>query len=158
MAVNTAQGSKLYIGSEDANDSVDTQAEYEAQSWTEIGEVEDIGEFGDQWNTTEFAALADGRVRRFKTTKDAGTLNLVVGFSSGNAGQAAVKAAFASKNNYTVKITLNDAGTGSPSSPTTFYFRAQVLGDRLVVGKNDNVVRKNIPLAINSDLIEVAAV
>jgi len=158
MGVNTAAGARIYIGSEDADDSIDTQGEYESEVWTEIGEVEDMGEFGDAWNTTTFTSLQDSRVRRFKTTKDAGEQNLVIGFSQGDAGQEALVAALASKFNHTIRVTLDDASSGSPSSPTTFYFRAMVTSNRRTVGTNDNIVRRNVTLAINSDIIEVAAV
>lgn len=154
----TASGWTLSIGAEDADNSVDTQNEYEAESWTAVGRIEDMGEFGDQWENTTFTSLEDGRRVKLKTLKDGGDLNLVMAFKPGDAGQAALKAAVASYNNYPIRIQANDAGAGSPSNPTTFYFRARVMSDRKAVGAVDNVVRRNVTLAINSDQIEVAAV
>ncbi|MDW3204570.1 MAG: phage tail tube protein [Alphaproteobacteria bacterium] len=156
--VQTASGWKIYIGAEDADNSVDTQAEYEAESWTQIGKVEDLGEFGDQWETTTFNSLEDARRNKLKTVKDGGDLNLVVGFVPGDSGQVALATAEDSYNNYPFKITANDASSGSPSSPTTFYFRARVTSNRIAAGAVDNVVRRNVTLAINSDQIQVAAV
>lgn len=157
MTVNTAQGAKIYIGAEDQDNSVDTQGEYESESWQLIGEVEDLGEFGDAWNTTEFTALADGRVRRFKTTRDAGQFDLVIGFDKDDTGQSNLVTALDSKYNYTFRVELDDAPSGSPSSPTTWYFRAMVLSNRRVIGTNDNIVRRRVGMAVNSDIIEVAA-
>lgn len=158
MTVKTAAGSKLYIGGEDADESVDTQGEYEAESYVLIGEVEDLGEFGDAWNTTDFTALEDSRVRRFKTTRDAGQMQVVVGFDSADAGQSALVTAVESLNDFTFKLTLDDEGSGSPSNPTTFYFRAKVLSNRVAPGGNDNVIRRNVTLAINSAVIQIDAV
>lgn len=156
--VQTASGWTLAIGAEDGDNSVDTQNEFEAESWTPVGEIEDMGEFGDVWENTTFTSLADGRRVKLKTLKDGGDLNLVLGFKPSDTGQTALKAAVASFNNYPIRIQANDAGTGSPSSPTTFYFLARVMSDRKAVGAVDNVVRRNVTLAINSDQIEVAAV
>lgn len=158
MGVNTPSGWRLYIGSEDADDSVDTQNEFESESWTEVGEIEDMGEFGDAWNSQTFSSLSDSRVRRFKTVKDAGEMSLVIGMDSDDAGQAALVTATDSLYNHTFKITANDAGSGSPSSPTTYYFRAMVMSNRRAVGALDNIVRRNVTLAINSAILEVAAV
>lgn len=158
MSVKTAAGSKLYLGSEDPDESVDSQAEFEADSYQLVGEVEDLGEFGDAWNSTDFTALADSRVRRFKTTRDAGEMQVVLGFDAADAGQSALVTAVDSKNDYAFKLTLDDEGSGSPSNPTTFYFRAKVMSNRVVGGSNDNVIRRNVTLAINSAIIQIDAV
>lgn len=157
MAVETAAGTRLYIGPIVA-DTVDLQAEFEGLSYTEVGEVEDGGEIGDEVGITTFVSLKDRRVRKLKTTYDAGTVQLVVGFDSGDAGQAALEAALASDSNYAVKITLDDGSAGSPSSPTTIYCRAKVASGRIRIGAADNVVRKAISLAVDSGVIIVPAV
>jgi len=158
MTVRTAAGSKLFIGSEDPTEATNTQGEFEADTYTQVGEVEDMGEFGDQWNETTFESLADSRTRHLKTTRDAGTAQMVIGFDSSDAGQAAVEAALESVNDYTFKITANDEGSGSPSNPTTIYFRAKVMSYRFQFGTNGNVIRVTMNLAINSALVRVDAV
>lgn len=154
--LNTAAGCRLSLGTKIA---ADTQAEYEADTYVEVGEIEDLGEFGDTFSNVNFTALADGRVRKYKGTADAGDLTLAVGLDNGDAGQAAVKVAHKdrSKGDYNIKITLND---GNPDAvpvvkPTTFYMRGKVMNNTVAPGSADNVVRRNITIAINSDIIEI---
>lgn len=157
MTVRTAAGSKLYIGPV-AGSSVDTRGEFEALSYVEVGEIESIGDFGDQAAATNFTALGDRRVRKIKTTFDAGTIALTLGRDPTDTGQAALVAALAEDDDYAIKIELNDASQGSPSSPTTFYFRGQVQSYTTNIGNAENVVKASTNIAINSAIIEVAAV
>lgn len=155
--LNTAAGCKIYIGPKGDPDDL---AEYEAITWVGIGEVEDLGEFGDTFSSVTFTALADGRVRKYKGTADAGDLTLAIGFDNSDTGQLAVKAAHAdrSKGDYPFKITLNDGdpdATPDPILPTTFYLRGKVMNNTTAAGQADNVVRRNVTIGINSDILEV---
>lgn len=154
--LNTAAGCRFSLGTKIA---ADTQAEYEADTYVEVGEIEDLGEFGDTFSNVNFTALADGRVRKYKGTADAGDLTLTVGLDNGDAGQAAIKVAHKdrSKGDYNIKITLND---GNPDAvpavtPTTFYMRGKVMNNTVAPGSADNVVRRNVTIGINSDIIEI---
>lgn len=148
MAINTAAGSRIFIGPVTTADDVTA---YAALAWTEIGEVEDLGEFGDQSNSVTFTALANARVRKMKGTKDAGDLTLTVGFDAGDAGQLALIAAEAdsSPDDYGIKVQLND----SAATPTVAYFRGKVMSYRLQPGNADNVVRASVSVGINSAVI-----
>ena len=69
MAVNTAAGSTFAIGPQGTYastvDWTDTESNiidaFEALVWTEVGEVEDLGEFGDEASEITFTALANDR-------------------------------------------------------------------------------------------------
>ena len=156
MTVPTSSGARLFIGP--ANDTADELAEFQAITWTEVGEVEDMGEFGDAWNSANFAALKDGRVRKYKTTRDAGDAEMVLGFDAGNAGQVALVAAIESKQDYPFKIILDDEDEDSPANPTTWYFRAKVMSNRRRIGNSETgAVRRAVTVAVNSAVIEQAA-
>ena len=45
MTVRTAAGARFFIGP--ANETADELADYPGLAYTEVGEVEDLGEFGD---------------------------------------------------------------------------------------------------------------
>ena len=154
--LNTAAGCRFYLGTKTA---ADTETEYKADTYAEVGEIEDLGEFGDTFSSVNFTSLRDGRVRKYKGTADAGDLTLTVGLDNGDTGQAAVKVAHKdrSKGDYNLKITLND---GDPDAvpvvaPTTFYMRGKVMNNTVAAGAADNVVRRNITIGINSDIIEI---
>ena len=98
-------------------------------------------------------------MRKYKGTADAGDLTVTVGLDNGDAGQNAVKTAHKdrSKGDYNIKITLND---GDPDAtpvvkPTTFYFRGKVMNNTVAPGAADNVVRRNVTIGINSDILEL---
>lgn len=153
MGVNTAAESTFAIGT---TTQAANQAEFEADSYTDVGEVEDLGEFGDTAEEVTFTSLADRRVRKFKGSFDAGTVTITCGNDSGDAGQDAMIAAFASDDDYNFRIRLNDAGPGQ-TTPTTLYFRGKVMSKPKNVGNVSNVVRQMFTVGINSAIIEVPA-
>ena len=155
MTVNTAQGSKLFIGGNGAQ-PVDNAA-WAALTWVEVGEVENFGEIGDESRVGNFTAVADARTRKLKGPFDAGTLNIVVGKDPNNAGQTAMKAAKDSKFDYNFKIQLADAVTPSTGTPTLIYFRGIVQSNRDNIGAVDNVVRTTYSIGVNIKPIEVPA-
>ena len=154
--LNTAAGCRLFIG---GKTGAETKAEYEADTYVRVGEIEDLGEFGDTFSSVTFTSLEDGRVRKYKGTADAGDLTVTVGLDNGDAGQNAVKTAHKdrSKGDYNIKITLND---GDPDAtpviaPTTFYLRGKVMNNTAAPGAADNVVRRNVTIGINSEILEL---
>ncbi|RQA20088.1 phage major capsid protein [Pseudomonas aeruginosa] len=103
--------------------------------------------------------------KQSKGTADAGDMTLTVGLDNGDAGQLALKNAHAdrSKGNYNIRITLNDGLPGDPTAeppvpavpPTTFYFGAKVMNNTVAAGSADNVVRRNVTLGINTEILEI---
>lgn len=154
MGIQTAAGVRIHIGT---TANATTQSEYEADTYTEIGEIEEPGEFGDEFNPVTFASLADRRTRKYKGTKDAGDMAMVVALDAGDAGQIALKSAHedTSSDDYNIKVTLDDAPTGG--TPTTFYYSGKVMSRRIAPGGVDNIIRANISIAINSGILEVDA-
>ena len=154
--LSTAAGCRFSIGSKSG---ADTEEAYKADTYVEVGEIEDLGEFGDTFSSVTFTSLADGRVRKYKGTADAGDLTLTIGLDNGDLGQAKLKVAHKdrSKGDYNIKVTLND---GDPTAtpvllPTTFYMRGKVMNNTVAAGSADNVIRRNVTVGINSDIIEV---
>ncbi|MBC3480274.1 MULTISPECIES: hypothetical protein [unclassified Pseudomonas] len=154
--LNTAAGCRFFIGSKTG---ADTETKYKTDTYVEVGEIEDLGEFGDTFSSVNFTSLKNGRVRKYKGTADAGDLTLTVGLDNGDAGQNAIKTAHKdrSKGDYNIKITLNDGDPdASPAiSPTTFYMRGKVMNNTVAPGAADNVVRRNVTIGINSDILEL---
>ncbi len=154
--LNTAAGCRLGLGSKGG---ADTEALYKADDYVDVGEIEDLGEFGDTFSSVTFTSLRDGRVRKYKGTADAGDLTLTVGLDNGDLGQAALKTAHKdrARGDYNIKVTLNDGDTAAvpPVLPTTFYMRGKVMNNTVAPGAADNVVRRNVTIAINSEILEV---
>jgi hypothetical protein len=153
MTVNTAAGTKVYIGTVGA---AITQLEFEADSYIEVGEVEDLGEFGDQAEEVNFTALANRRVRKFKGSFNAGTMAVTAGSDPADAGQLAMLAAFATDFDYNFKVELNDEVTEG-GTVTVLFFRGKVMSKQRNVGQVNNIVRQMFNVGINSEILEVAA-
>lgn len=154
--LNTAAGCRLSLG---GKTGADTKTEYEADTYVQVGEIEDLGEFGDTFSSVTFTSLENGRVRKYKGTADAGDLTVTVGLDNGDAGQNAVKTAHKdrTKGDYNIKITLNDGDPDATPAitPSTFYMRGKVMNNTVAPGSADNVVRRNITIGINSEILEL---
>lgn len=149
----TASGTRYYIGPSGTSTQYDTLAEFEAVTvWTEIGLVENGGEFGDEASAVTGAALGDARIRKAKGARDAGTLSLVVFHDPTDAGQAAIELAEQDNLNYVFKVALNDGPAGY--SDTIQYFRGLVMSRRLQVNTNDSILRVTYNIGINSEIFE----
>jgi hypothetical protein len=148
--IQTTSGTKFYISTTAAASTVDDVAGYEALSWTEIMEVEDLGNIGDVSSEVTGAAISDSRVRKAKGARNAGTMN-VIAFDTVplDAGQVAVIAAEATNDNYAFKIELPDAPPPS-GTPTIQYFRGLVMSNELRLGTNDNIRRRSFNIGVNS--------
>jgi hypothetical protein len=154
--ITTASGAKIYIGPAVAS-TVDTLSEFTALSgWTEVGLVNNLGEYGDESSSVKFSVLNEGRTRKAKGTRDAGSMTLRVGRDTNDVGQAALVAAEATSNKFAFKIVYPDrlTPTGTDSMD---YFRALVMSKKNGGGTSDDVLTKTFMLDIDSEIFEVAA-
>lgn len=155
MAVNTASGCAIYIGT---TADADSQSEFEADTYTLVGEVTNMGEFGRVYALITHSSLDDRNVRKFKGQRDDGTMTLIVGSDAQDAGQAALYDALDSDQDFNIKVEENDDTDESGATPTTSYFRAKIMSARKTIGDAQNVVTRRIDVAIQSgSIIEVAA-
>ncbi len=150
MTISTGSGAKLAIGTTAA---ATTLAEFEADTYVEVGEIEDLGEFGDESEEVTFTSLGDGRVRKLKGPRNAGTMAVVAGQDSSDAGQAAMIAAEAEVLDFNFRVTLNDQLTIA-GTPSIHYFRGKVMSKRIQVGQANNVVRRTFNVGLNTEITE----
>lgn len=137
-------GCKLFIG---GTDELASEA-----SWVEVGEVENLGEFGDSSEIVRFLSLSDGRVRKSRGTKDAGDMSVSMAYDSANQGQTNLRTAADLTTNvkYNFKVELNDAPAGDAPTPTRFTFKAIPQGYRVNVGAANGTVMMSCTLAIDT--------
>lgn len=157
MTIKTGTGCTLAIGTVLAAPN-GLQAEYEADSYTNVGTIEELGEFGDQRSSVTFAPLDVGRMLKARGIADAGDMTVIYAHSTADSGQDAIKTAYEavsqSLDEFNFRIQLNDS---LGSNPTTFYFRAKIMTRRVQSISNDAVVKVQAVLGINSGVLEVAA-
>lgn len=150
----TASGSKLFIAPSVAAEPANAAA-YAALTWTEIGFLSNIGEYGDESSLQTGAVIGDSRIRKAKGARDAGTLAITVYPDPQDVGQAALIAAEGTNNNFPIKIVepnrLNAGGTDGID-----YMLVLVASKRKALGGNDTIVTRTFSAAINSKITEVA--
>jgi len=157
VAVNATAGALLYIGTEGFVPSPDNDVSaYEADTYTLIGEVESIGEYGDEANNIEFLSIGDARVRNIKGARNAGAISITCGNDTTDAGQVAMKAAVDSNLNYPIKVVYDDKAT-SGGAGSIDYFRALVMSRRVNPAGADDITRITFNLGINTQLTSVVA-
>lgn len=118
MTVTTSAAAKVYVGPQ-AGDAVDSLAEFDALNYTLIGEVQSLGQFGDEAKIVTFEALGDSRVRKSKGARDAGSFEIVCGRDPSDVGQIALKGAQLTNKTYAFKVVGGDAITPQVSGTAT---------------------------------------
>jgi hypothetical protein len=151
--IQTVSGAQFFISSLAITQTVDTVAEYEALTWVEIGLLEDLGELGDVSTEVTGAAIGDGRIRKAKGARNAGTMATIAFHDPFDVGQNAVIAAEATNNNFGFKLILPDSPTDVGSN-TIQYFRGLVMSKGMRLGTNDNIMRRIFNIGVNSPVTE----
>ena len=153
MAYVTVRGTTFGISTVVAASTVDTSGEYAALTYTTVGGVRTLGEFGDESQLVKFEVIGDGRTRQLAGSKDAGVIECLCAFDITDAGQLAMVAAFDSGGEYAFKVKPDDIASGTD---TVWYFRGPVTSKRIVAGENNSVLSIRFNVAVNSEVIQVA--
>jgi hypothetical protein len=123
MAVFAIAGSLFELGAAVATKSADFLAADFTTPMTApaiVGEPETIGAVSDAWEVEDFGNVTDGRIRSIKTMRKGSTFELTCGLDPLDAGQLAMRTAWAARANYAMRMTLADkpATGASPKNST----------------------------------------
>jgi hypothetical protein len=156
MSIFVTAGSRLFVGGVKAQQSADfVAADFDGESWVEVSWVENIGQFGDESAEVTFDAIGESRTLKLKGVRNAGNLSLVVGADYSDAGQAALRAAEATPDDYAFRVDFDDAPAGG--TPSQRFFIAKVMSAREQLDTANNVIKLNATLGINSNVVRVDA-
>lgn len=165
MAIHKTAGAKLFIGPVLDPDTINALSDsaaidyFEALAdgdWTEVEEIEDLGEHGDTSEAISFTAIGNRRVRKLKGSKDAGTKTITVGRDPLDDGQIALVAAEGTDFNYAFKVVHADARTQAYTDSVE-YFGGMVMSKSTNQGQVNTVTRRSFPIGINTPVWEVAS-
>lgn len=123
-------------------------------AWTEILEIESLGDFGDTSANVNFSSIQDGRVRKLKGSRDAGNMALICGFDARDPGQLALRAAQATSFQFAFKMVASDKRLPS-DEPTIFYFNGLVESQKTNFGTSNNVAKTTFTIGINTAIGEL---
>ena len=143
----TSAGTKLHISA--SAPATYNSTGFAALTWTEIGEVSEMGEFGRQYNLVTFNTLGDRRTVKRKGSYNDGTIACQMARVPDDAGQTILVTAVNSDASYSIKVTLQDG--------TVFYTTAQVMSYTTNIGNVDQITSATVNLEIDNDILEVAA-
>ena len=133
----TAKGTKVSIG-----DKITTLS----PSYTEIGMIESIGEFGPEANTGSFTPIGTGIAGKYMGTTDNGELSLTIAKTTVDTGLTELVSAQKSDDPLAYKIELSDG--------TAYTFNGLCRSCRVNVGSGDDAVKINAAIAITGAITE----
>lgn len=133
----------------DSNPATYDQDGFEGLSYSLIGEVTDLGEFGREYSAVTHNPLGDRRTVKRKGSYNDGTVAMTVARVPGDAGQTLLTTGLDSDDSYSFEVVLQDG--------TTLYFEAQIMSYTTNVGSVDQITTASVSLEITNDIIEVAA-
>lgn len=156
MPIYATAGAKLYIGGVISDKSTDfTEADFSAEVWINISNLESLGTLGDEAEEVTFAAIGENRQKRLKGVRSAPSMEVVAGIDYADAGQQALIAAEKENDDYAFKVEFDDAPAGG--TPSLRYFIAKVGSSSEAYDTANSVMKLNASLWVNSNTVRVAA-
>lgn len=154
MATTVTAYTKFYIGTQKA---ASVAADYASDSYAEVAEITNLGEFGDDFTEIKVETIGEARVRKLKGTADAGDVELECLYLASDPGQTAMRAAANTHStvDYNFKVVLNDAPVAG--TPSIFYFSGKVMSARTKLGGPNDPVKIMLKTSINTQIIGVVA-
>lgn len=145
MSVMTAAGSTVSVSA--VLPSTYDGAGFNALTFTAVGEVTDVSEFGREYNLVTHTPIASRVAKKFKGSYNNGNVTLQFGRDMANAGQTALMTAASSDASYAVRLVLQDG--------TKIYFTGQVMSFKTTLGNADSITGGSVTIEIDNDIIEV---
>lgn len=156
MPIFATAGSKIFIGGVlDAKPADFVASDFTSQTWVQVNNAENIGNFGDTATEITFDDIGKNRTQKIKGTRNAGNMELVFGQDYADPGQIALLAAEKSIHDYAFKVEFNDAPEGG--TPSQRLFIAKVMSATEQLDTANNVMKLNSSLGINSNIVRVNA-
>lgn len=147
MTASTAAGATLSISS--SLPATENESGYGAVSYTPIGEVTDIPEFGKQYALVTHNPIATRKTNKIKGSYNSGSVTLALARDPADDGQVVAQAALDSDANYAFELEFGDGSIQ--------YFQAKVMSYTTGTGTVDSIVASSIQLEIDTDVVEVDA-
>jgi hypothetical protein len=152
-------GCRYYIGGAKVPQTAPfTAADFTAETWVEIGGWTQMGGIGDAAQLITTDVINEGRTKKSKGTRNAGSMQNVFNTDPLDAGQIAAIAAEATINNYAFKLELNDKPAAGPSPTNSMRYFIGLVTQANESGGGANTIQSfNLTVEINSNIVRVAA-
>lgn len=146
MTISTAAGTNVALVS--GLPATYDAAGFGALVFVDVGEVENVPEFGGTSQEITFTSLKDAVVRKAKGAFDAGSVSLVLGRDVSDAGQALLKSGAVHTNNteHSFEVTFPDGSIQ--------YFSALVMSYTTNTNDVNSIIRSTALVSITNVVIE----
>ncbi len=148
MTVRSSAGTTIGLSS--SQPATFNAAGYGLLTFTTIGEVTDLGEFGREFNLITHNPIGSRGTVKLKGSFNEGSINMTVGLDTDDAGQILAKTASQSDNDYSFVITTQNGDD--------YYFQAKVMSFKVNVGSVDSVTTATIMLELTTNSAGVGVV
>lgn len=140
MTVRTSAGTTLKISANAP--ATFNVAGYSALTYTSVGEITDLGEFGREFTLVTHNPVGSRGTQKFKGSFNEGTMNLSLGLDTDDAGQVLMKAASLADTAYSFEVTTQNGDT--------YYFQAMVMSFKVGVGSVDSITTATCTLELTT--------
>jgi hypothetical protein len=144
MAIQSSAGTTISIGNAPATYDA---AGFAAVSYTAIGEVTDVGEFGKQFNLITHNPIGNRQTKKLRGSFNNGSIQLQMAMDTADAGQDVLLTSLESDNSFSFKVVLQNG--------TIFYFTGKVMSYVRQIGSVDQVTAATAQIEIDGNIIEV---
>ncbi len=123
---------------------------YAALTYTTIGEVTDLGEFGREYALISHNPIGSRGTVKLKGSFNEGSISMQLGLDTDDAGQILAKSASLSDADHSFVITTQNGDK--------YYFQAKTMSFKVNVGSVDSVTAATIALELTTNSAGVGVV
>lgn len=140
MTVRTSAGSVIALSA--GTPATFDATGYAALTFTDLGEVTDLGEFGREYALVTHNPVGSRGTVKKKGSFNEGSMAMSLGLDTDDAGQILAKAASQSDADYSFELTTQNGDV--------YYFQAQVMTFKVGVGSVDQITSAQITLELTT--------
>ncbi len=153
MAATGTLGALLFIGTNPlisiGTDQIPlTITAFQGLTYTQVGTIENMGEFGRLFETVTFNSISSGRTLKLKGPYNDGQMQLGLGTDLSDAGQLLLEqyGLAVDQNTYPFQIQV----VGGDPSWAFVYFGVKVMSFRFNLGQANSVIRATVQSEVNT--------
>jgi len=149
MATGAQTVAGTVLGVSSALPSSEDSTGYAALTFTDIGEITDMGSYGKEYNEVTFNPIDDRKTYKFKGSYNQGSMTISLGRVTTDGGQTELLTALDSDADVAFEVAFQDGSIQ--------YFSGKVMSYTTEIGGVDSILTASVTIGINTDIIEVAA-
>jgi hypothetical protein len=152
-AVTGTLGATLYVAAialVDVFAAADNISDFQSLSYTQVGLVENLGQFGRKSELVTFVDISSARTLKIRGPYNDGQMQMTVGMDISDAGQSILFTAANTIDQLTYPFKIALVGTNAYFD--TVYFGAKVFSFEVQAGAANSVLRALVSLEVNTQV------